>query len=73
MSKFLQLLASALLIPSAACLDLNVSDQCTYTIYHQKAQHTNCDSASIKDTASTIAKGLYEYHNPSSTAGQFDQ
>jgi len=28
---------------------------------------------SIRQAASTIARGLYTYHNPSSTAGQFDQ
>ncbi|KAI0841436.1 glycoside hydrolase family 76 protein [Hypoxylon sp. FL0890] len=31
------------------------------------------DQASIKETAAKVAKGLYVYHDPSSTAGQFKQ
>ncbi|KAI1384533.1 glycoside hydrolase family 76 protein [Hypoxylon trugodes] len=31
------------------------------------------DQASIKDIAAKVAKGLYVYHDPSSTAGQFKQ
>ncbi|RYP77274.1 hypothetical protein DL769_003469 [Monosporascus sp. CRB-8-3] len=31
------------------------------------------DEVSVKEAASTIAKGLYVYHNPDSTAGQFNQ
>ncbi|KAI1213340.1 glycoside hydrolase family 76 protein [Annulohypoxylon truncatum] len=31
------------------------------------------DPASIKDIAAQVAKGLYIYHDPSSTAGQFKQ
>ncbi|KAI1468260.1 glycoside hydrolase family 76 protein [Daldinia caldariorum] len=31
------------------------------------------DHAAIKETAAQIAKGLYVYHDPSSTAGQFKQ
>lgn len=31
------------------------------------------DETSIKSAAGEIAKGLYVYHNPDSTAGQFDQ
>ncbi|OTB08318.1 glycoside hydrolase family 76 protein [Hypoxylon sp. CI-4A] len=31
------------------------------------------DPASIKDIASQVAKGIYTYHDPSSTAGQFTQ
>ncbi|KAH8668476.1 glycoside hydrolase [Xylariales sp. PMI_506] len=31
------------------------------------------DATSIKSAAATIAEGLYVYHNPSSTAGQFNQ
>ncbi|KAI0017957.1 glycoside hydrolase family 76 protein [Xylariomycetidae sp. FL0641] len=34
--------------------------------------NTTLDS-SIKNAASQIAKGLYAYHNPSATTGQFDQ
>ncbi|KAI1376818.1 glycoside hydrolase family 76 protein [Hypoxylon crocopeplum] len=31
------------------------------------------DQASVKNTAAQVAKGLYLYHDPSSTAGQFKQ